>query len=312
LGGEKRQVTILMSELRGLTSLSSHLAPEQVVTILNRYLGTMVVVITHYQGTIDEFIGDAILVIFGAPIWQEDHAQRAVACAVAMQLAMETVNADNRRDGLPEVEMGIGVNTGDVVVGNIGSQKRTKYGVVGTPVNLTSRIESYTIGGQILISEATQQAVSPILRIAQQMEVETKGLDVPMTIYEVRGISGTYNLFLPERQARLVSLRETIHVQLTVLEEKYLEGAVLTGRLVKLSAQGGEIRVERAVTRWSNIKMQFVAPNGEPLPGHLYAKILAHLPESSMGFYAHFTFVSPEAAAFLHDLITKSLTDTVT
>ena len=96
LGGEKRQVTILMADLRGFTSLSGRLGPEQVVAILNRYLGTMADIIMEYQGTIDEFIGDAIFVIFGAPLWMNDHAQRAVACAVAMQLAMATVNAQNR------------------------------------------------------------------------------------------------------------------------------------------------------------------------------------------------------------------------
>ena len=165
LGGEKRQVTILMSDLRGFTSVAERLAPEQVVTIINRYLGTMVDVILQYQGTINEFIGDAILVLFGAPICLEDHAQRAVACAMAMQLAMASVNAQNRDEGLPEVEMGIGMHTGEVVVGNIGSHKRTKYGVVGSPVNLTSRIESYTIGGQVLISETTRQNVGPIPRL---------------------------------------------------------------------------------------------------------------------------------------------------
>src|SRR5919109_3072735 len=159
LGGEKRQVTLLMSDLRGFTSLSGRLAPEQVVAILNRYLGTMVDVIMEYQGTIDEFIGDAIFVIFGAPQRMDDHAPRAVACAVAMQLAMATVNAQNRAESLPEVEMGVGVNTGEVVVGNIGSHKRARYGLVGSHVNLTARIESYTVGGQILISEATRQAV---------------------------------------------------------------------------------------------------------------------------------------------------------
>ena len=311
LGGEKRQVTILMSDLRGFTSLSGRLAPEKVMTILNRYLGAMVEVITQYQGTIDDFIGDAILVIFGAPVWQQDHAQRAVACAVAMQLAMEAVNDGNRQDGLPEVEMGIGVNTGDVVVGNIGSHKRTKYGVVGAPVNLTSRIESYTIGGQILISEATKQAVSPILSIGQQMEVDSKGLDEPMTIYDVRGISGAHNLFLPERQDQLISLREAIPLQLAVLEGKYLNSVVLTGRLVKLSTKGGEIRAERAVTRWSDIRIQLVAHNGDKLPGYLYAKILSHLPESPLGFYAHFTSVPPEVATFLHDRITHGTLDTL-
>src|SRR5262249_45099867 len=129
LGGEKRTATLLMSDLRGFTPLSERLAPEQVLTITNRYLSAMVDVILRYQGTINEFVGDAILVIFGAPISREDDAQRAVACAIAMQQAMTSVNEQNRRAGLPEVEMGIGVHTGDVVVGNIGSHKRTKYGV---------------------------------------------------------------------------------------------------------------------------------------------------------------------------------------
>ncbi|MCZ6874270.1 MAG: response regulator, partial [bacterium] len=144
LGGEKRNVTMLMADLRGFTSLAERLSPEQVVTVLNRYLSTMVEVILQYQGTIEEFIGDAIFIVFGAPIWRQDDAERAVACAVAMQLAMTTVNDQNRQEGLPEIEMGIGVHTGEVVVGNIGSHKRTKYGVVGSHANLTSRIESYT------------------------------------------------------------------------------------------------------------------------------------------------------------------------
>ena len=200
LGGVRRHVTILMSDLRGFTSLAGRLAPEQVVTIINRYLGAMVDVILQYEGTINEFIGDAIFVIFGAPLSWPDHAQRAVACAVAMQMAMASVNTQNRQDRLPEVEMGIGVNTGEVVVGNLGSHKRTKYGIVGTHVNLTSRIESYTVGGQILISEPTRQEVGPILRIAQQIEIEAKGIDGPITVYDVRGIGGEHNRFLPERE----------------------------------------------------------------------------------------------------------------
>jgi adenylate cyclase len=98
IGGEKRKVTMVMADLRGFTSLSERLSPERVVVILNRYLSTMAKIIKQYQGTIDEFIGDAIFVLFGAPIWQEDDAQRAVACAVQMQLAMVTVNEQNRED----------------------------------------------------------------------------------------------------------------------------------------------------------------------------------------------------------------------
>ncbi|MCZ6873486.1 MAG: response regulator, partial [bacterium] len=241
LGGEKRQVTLLMSDLRGFTSLAERLAPEQVVTILNRYLATMVEVITPYQGTIDEFIGDAIFVIFGAPIQRPDDAPRAIACAVAMQLAMQSVNQQNQRDGLPEVEMGIGIHTGNVVVGNIGSDKRAKYGVVGSSVNLTGRIESYTVGGQILISDSTRQAVGPMLRIAEQMAIETKGVEQPITLHDVRGIDGTFNVFLPDKEDTLVPLQEPIPCRCTVLEGKHLGNTTFTGHFVKLSARGGEV-----------------------------------------------------------------------
>ena len=181
LKGEKRTVTMMMADLRGFTSLSERLAPERVVTLLNRYLSAMVPIIKSYQGTIDDIIGDAIFVLFGAPTWQEDDAQRAVACAVAMQLAIDSVNEENRREDLPEVEMGIGIHTGPVVVGNVGSPERMKYGVVGSHVNLTSRIQSYTTGGQILISDTTRRDVGHNLKTgirlgSRQRESNTQSL----------------------------------------------------------------------------------------------------------------------------------------
>jgi adenylate cyclase len=303
LGGEKRRVTMLLSDLRGFTSLSGRLAPEQVVAILNRYLGTMVEVIMQYQGTIDEFIGDAIFVIFGAPVWREDDAQRAVACAAAMQLAMTAVNEENRRAGLPDVEMGIGVHTGEVVVGNIGSHKRTKYGVVGSHVNLTSRIQSYTIGGQILLSEATRQEVGPLVRIHKQMEVEAKGITEPITLYELRGIGGAYNLFLPERAEALLPLPQEIPLQYTVLEGEHVGRTVYQGSFVTLSVRGGEVCSEHLVESWSNIKMRLTGYNGEVIPGDLYAKVLRHFQESRPGFYVHFTSIPPEVATFFQRLL---------
>ncbi|HEY7491469.1 MAG TPA: adenylate/guanylate cyclase domain-containing protein [Candidatus Tectomicrobia bacterium] len=304
LGGEKRQVTMLMSDLRGFTSLSGRLAPEQVVDILNRYLGTMVEVIMQYRGTIDEFIGDAIFVIFGAPVWHEDHAPRAVACAVAMQLAMRAVNEENRRAGLPTVEMGIGVHTGEVVVGNIGSHKRTKYGVVGSHVNLTSRIQSYTIGGQILISEATRQEVESMVKINKQMEVEAKGIAEPITLYELRGIGGTYNLSLPEREEVLFPLRQAVPLQYTVLEGEHVGRIIYQGRFTTLSTRGGEVHADHPIAPWSNIKLRLLGHNGEAICGDLYAKVLRHLPESRPGFYVHFTSIPPDVAAFFQRLLT--------
>ncbi len=125
---------MMMTDLRGFTSLSEREDPERVVAMLNSYLDSMIQIIEEYRGTIDEFIGDAIFVLFGAPLQQDDDAQRAVACALAMQLAMSSVNERNGKDNLPPLEMGIGIHTGQVVVGNIGSAKRMKYGVVGRDV----------------------------------------------------------------------------------------------------------------------------------------------------------------------------------
>jgi adenylate cyclase len=302
LGGEKRKVTIVMSDLRGFTSLSERLPPEQVVAIVNRYLGTMVDVIMQHQGTINEFIGDAIFVIFGAPIWRENDAQRAVACAVAMQLAMASVNAQNRHEGLPEVEMGIGVNTGEVVVGNIGSHKRTKYGVVGSHVNLTSRIESYTIGGQILISETTLNEAGPTLTIREEMQVEAKGFETPIALYDLLGIGGEYNLFLPEREEALFIPPEEIPIRYSVLEGLHLGRTVFEGSFVKLSVKGGEIRADDPGMPLSNLRIQLTGLNGEEIPGSLYAKVLGRPTDRRASFAVRFTSIPPAIVAFFRGL----------
>jgi len=300
-----RKVTLLMSDLRGFTSLSKRLAPEQVLAILNHYLGTMVKVIMECQGTINEFMGDAIFVIFGAPMSREDDAEWAVACAVGMQLAMASVNEQNRHEGLPDVEMGIGVHTGEVVVGNIGSPKRMKYGVVGSDVNLTSRIQSYTIGGQILISEATRREVVPILRIEKQMEVKAKGFEEPITLCELRGIGGAHNLFLPETKDSLVSLPQEIPLRYTVVEGDHLSGEMFTGSFVKLSAKGAEARLEHPVAPLSNLKMHLIGSNGEEIPGALYGKVVGTPPESPTTFSVRFTSMPPEVETFLHRLLSS-------
>ncbi|MBT3269152.1 hypothetical protein HN371_18555 [Candidatus Poribacteria bacterium] len=187
VGGGKRTVTILMSDLRGFSTMAETMDPEQVVLLLNNYLGSMTDVIHRWEGTIDEFIGDAIMVLFGAPVWTDDHASRAVQCALEMQRAISGVNARNLSLGLPTVEMGIGVHTGDVVVGNIGSEKRAKYGVVGNAVNLAARIESFTDGGQVLVSEDTWRLVANVAEPAGTRTVQPKGLMSPITLYELKG-----------------------------------------------------------------------------------------------------------------------------
>jgi class 3 adenylate cyclase len=187
LGGDLREVTIMMSDIRGFTTLSERLEPNQVVTLINRYLGAMTDIIMAHQGTIDEFIGDAILAVFGAPNTRDDDADRAVQCALAMQAAMAGINAQNRTEGLPEIETGIALNTGDVIAGNIGSERRSKYGFVGHPMNVTSRIEDLTAGGEILVSDSTLKSLSGRYRVGRCQELNVKGIDQSIVVHQILG-----------------------------------------------------------------------------------------------------------------------------
>ena len=158
------------------------------MALLNLHLGAMSEIVIKHGGTIDEFIGDAILALFGAPLAAEDDARRALACAVEMQQAMEGVNARARALSLPEMGMGIGVHTGEVVVGNIGSEQRAKYGVVGAAINLASRIQGFTLGGQILASEETLRAAGAEISVGARFSVQAKGFRDPVSIVEVLGV----------------------------------------------------------------------------------------------------------------------------
>lgn len=187
LGGDLRRVTIMMSDIRGFTTISERLAPAQVVTLINRYLGAMTDIIMAHQGTIDEFIGDAILAVFGAPQHRDDDADRAVRCALAMQAAMTELNERNRADGLPEINTGIALNTGDVIAGNIGSERRSKYGFVGHPMNVTSRIEDFTAGGETLISDSTLSALSGDYEVGDSQKLKVKGIDQSLLVHSILG-----------------------------------------------------------------------------------------------------------------------------
>ena len=152
IGGERRVVTILFSDIRGSTRLSECMDAVDFIRMLNHYLEEMIEIVNAWQGNILSFVGDAIVAVFGAPRPNEDAARDAVACAVAMQRRMPAVNAWNREQGFPELSMGIGIHTGEAILGNIGSQTRMKYDMIGRNVNLASRIEGFTRGGQILVS----------------------------------------------------------------------------------------------------------------------------------------------------------------
>ena len=189
LGGSQRKVTVLMADIRGFSSIAEQLPPQRVVRLLNNYLGVMSDVVMRYGGTVDEFIGDAILAIFGAPTTSDDDSDRAVQAAIAMQQAMVLINQQNRADQLPEISMGVSINTGLVVAGNIGSEKRAKYGIVGHTVNLTSRIGGYCQAGEILITEATRNDCRSSLAVGPAQHIQAKGILTAIQVYRLEGAS---------------------------------------------------------------------------------------------------------------------------
>ena len=183
LGGDLREVTIMMSDIRGFTTLVEHLPPQKVVTLLNRYLGRMTDIILEYGGTIDEFLGDAVLAVFGAPKEQPDDTERALRCALAMQAAMDEINQANLEDDLPELMMAIALNTGSVVAGNIGSERRSKYGFVGHAMNVTSRIEDAAGPGEVLISESTRAKLPNTVVVGDRRELSAKGIEEALVVF---------------------------------------------------------------------------------------------------------------------------------
>ncbi|MBI5638175.1 MAG: hypothetical protein HZA03_09425 [Nitrospinae bacterium] len=299
LGGESLKATVMMTDLRGFSAVSEMYGAETIMDMLNGYLKEMTGIISKYSGVINEIIGDALLVLFGAPDSRPDDAARAIACAVEMQLAMENVNRRNRDLGLMDLVMGIGLNTGVVVAGNIGSDIRAKYAVVGNVVNLAGRVESLTVGGQILATESVLRDTATEVQTSGEFFIPFKGFSKPCMIYDVMGIKGKYNVSLPEKRVKFTMLKTPITLECEILEEKHSTGEKIHASITALASTGAIIYPDKPLAPFLNIKLSLT---GEPASGReapLYAKITK---EHGAGAYeAHFTFIPRE----IRDLFTN-------
>lgn len=186
LGGVNQTITVLFADIRGFTSLSEREKPEKVVGLLNRYFSAMTEIIFEHGGTLDKYIGDGLMAIFGAPTASEEDALNSVKAAVTMQKRLVTLNAELSVEGYGQISMGIGLHTGEAIIGYIGSDRRSEYTAIGDTVNLASRLESNAKGGQILMSDATAAASGNLIPVNQLEPLTVKNRVQPVNVLEIR------------------------------------------------------------------------------------------------------------------------------
>jgi adenylate cyclase len=189
LSGERRQVTVLFCDVRGFTPMSERLAPEEVVLLLNDFYTLMIETTFKYDGTLDKFLGDAVMAVFGAPMAHPDHSARAIRTALAMQEGITGLNERRLRDGKEAISVGIGVSAGEAVAGTVGTEDRMEYTVIGDSVNLAARLESNAKPGQILISHRTYERVRDLVDARPLGRIRVKGKEEEVEVYEVLGLT---------------------------------------------------------------------------------------------------------------------------
>jgi adenylate cyclase len=185
LNRERTLLSVLYADIRGSTALAERTEPDLLVGFINDYLGRMTDVILAYEGTLDKFVGDEVMALFGAPLPQPDHALRAIKAGLEMQTAHQDVMAAWTKQGVEESPIGVGIATGELIVGEFGCEKRTDYTVIGRAANLGSRICSVAKGGEVMISQATYDLVKDQAEAVPVSGLRLKGVASDVTVYRV-------------------------------------------------------------------------------------------------------------------------------
>ncbi|UCF55938.1 MAG: PilZ domain-containing protein [Deltaproteobacteria bacterium] len=307
IGGQIIEATIVLSDLRGFSIMTQGCSAQEVVDMLNRYFTRMCEIIYRYGGEVDKFMGDSIMALFGTPGSSRKEIERAVCCAAEMQIAMDSFNRENEKFGMPNLYMGIGINTGEVVVGKIGSDLHSEYTVIGDEVNLTSRIEAYTLRGQILISQNTYERIKELIHVQEPIYVSVKGKSGPVPLYELLSIGEPYNLQVPDREARR-SLRVDVNIpfEFQICEGKVVRSDIYEGRILNISSGGMFASTLAHVEPYSNIKFRL---NNHILgveSNDIYGTILRT--EKSTELYemnVEFTIIGPKDRNVIREMVDR-------
>jgi predicted ATPase/class 3 adenylate cyclase/serine/threonine-protein kinase RIO1 len=292
MGGQLREISVLSSDMRGFTARTATLPAENVVRLVNNYCEEMTAVVARHGGMVNELTGDGMLVMFGAATEMQDHALRAVACAVEMQLAMVEVNRRNGADGLPAMEMGVGICTGEVVVGNIGSLRRTKYSAIGMAVNLAVRIESYTHGGQVFISQRTLDLSRGLVSVSDKLSVEPKGAG-RIDVYDIDGVGGELGLFLKRNEDRVRPVNRDAGIRIQELRGKKPVGEPFEGCVVGVSDTGVLVQAETCPPPLTDVSFR-ITLDGTELAACGFGKVLGGAYGSAQSVRLRFTSLPEE------------------
>jgi len=293
---EYKQVSILLSDLRGFTALTERYAAGDVIAMLNCYFSRMCEVIFRYQGTLDKFMGDGIMVLFGAPETGRDDLVRAIACATEMQRVMSEVNAVNHSMGMPQLFMGIGINTGEVVAADVGSELHHEYTVIGDHVNLASRIEAHSLRGQILLSENSYNLAREFVEIGESREVLVKGKRNPVKLYELKATRLPTYLAVPAREGRK-SPRVPVNMPLAfqVVDGKRVLPDRHRGQIADISYSGMLVALKKPVPVNAELRFSVALSLLSPELTDIYARVL-RVAASSDGYDCSLEFTSIDDA----------------
>jgi len=272
LGGSKMTCSVLFADICGFTPFSQNLDPQQVVRFLNEYFTAMTDVVFEHQGTLDKFIGDAIMAVFGAPVATPDHARHAVKAAIGMQRQAQRLAEQRAQEGGKGFQLRIGINSGEVVAGNIGSPSRLDYTVIGDNVNLAARLEPLAGPGGIVISDATYQLVKDLVEVRKLPSVEVKGRTGSVEIYQVLNL-----VEQKEDDKRNLRSHDRLEVSLFAIYRDTQSSRMYQGSIKNISRGGVQLSTREAFQANSELMLSFSLPTGEKLT-ELIGKVVHSLP----------------------------------
>lgn len=275
-GYSRREATILFADLRGFSAIAAKYPPDVVLGVLSSCFGTMTEIIVRHYGTIDKFMGDAIMVVFhGENPSPRDHVQRALLCAVEMQIGMVELRKQHRQEALPEVYLGIGISTGTVMAGLIGSDAYRAYTVIGEEVNLAARIEAFSLRGQVLMSEATYAHGQDFVQAGEPMEVYVKGRSERLRIREVLGIPELGKVVPRQEVRKSPRVEVDLTVQYQALVGKVVDSRPQMGTMRDLGYHGALVQLIAPVSLHSEVKLAFHLPRLDFRAEEIYARIVS-------------------------------------